>query len=179
MPLTRDEKGKILDELNEKLGRAEAVLISDYRGLRVKDIQNVRGQLRKSDANLIVVKNTLLRLALEKNGLPTPEKLLSGPTAAAICFSDIAGPAKILNDFARDTKILTIKGAIIGHSVVEAAGFDAVVNMPTRAEIFSKVLRAFNAPSTNVVGTVAGGIRQILNVLQARVDQLKEQENAA
>lgn len=179
MPLTREEKGQILDELNEKLSRAQAVLISDYRGLTVKDIQNVRGQLRKNDANLMVVKNTLLRLALEKNGLPAPRQLLSGPTAAAICFSDIAGPAKVLNDFARDTKILTIKGAIIGQSVVEESGFDAVINMPTRAQIFSKVLGAFNAPGANLVGTVAGGIRQILNVLQARVDQLKEQESAA
>src|SRR5574341_1464423 len=123
---------------------------------------------------LHTVTDTLLELALKRAGLPVPEDLLDGPTAVAFCTTDIAGTAKALDNFLKDKEI-KIKGAIMSGKVLKGAEIAILVNMPTREQLYGRLLGTIHAPATQTAGVIASGIRQVLNVLQARVNQLQKQ----
>ena len=112
-------------------------------------------------------------LALKRAGMPVPEDLLDGPTAIAFCTEDIAGPAKALDAFLKDKEI-KVKGAIMSGKVLKGAEVAMLINMPTRDQLYGRLLGTINAPATNIAGVVASGIRQVMNVLQARVRRLEK-----
>ncbi len=173
MPVTRERKEEIVAQLADDLGKAQALILTDYRGLPVSELSQLRRKLRGMQSGLHIVKNTLVELALKRAGLPVPEDLLDGPTAIAFCNSDIAGTAKTLDDFLKDKEI-KVKGAIMSGKVLKGAQVAMLVNMPTREQLYGRLLGTINAPATNVAGVVASGIRQVLNVLQARMRQLEK-----
>jgi large subunit ribosomal protein L10 len=125
-------------------------------------------------SGLHVAKNTLLMLALKRANMPVPEDLLEGPSAVAFCHGDIAGPAKAINDFLKDKEI-KVKGAIMGGSVLRGAEATALASLPSRDQLFGRLLGTINAPGTQTAGVVAAGIRQILYALKSRIDQLEKQ----
>ncbi|MCL5952230.1 MAG: 50S ribosomal protein L10 [Chloroflexi bacterium] len=172
MPITREEKEKLIAELADEFGKAQALILTDYRGLPTTQIAGLRNQLRPMHSGLHVAKNTLVALALQRAGLPVPEDLLAGPTAIAFCNTDISGTAKALNDFLKD-KDVKIKGAIMGGRILRGTEANALATLPTREQILGRLLGTINAPGGQAAGVVAAGIRQILYMLQARVDQLK------
>ncbi len=178
MPVTKERKEELVAQLANDLSKAQALIITDYRGLPTAELAALRNQLRAKKSGLHVVKNTLMELALKRAGMPVPEDLLAGPTAIAFCYSDIAGPAKAINDFLKD-KELKVKGAIMGNSVLRGAEAQALAALPTREQLFGRLLGTINAPSTQVAGVVASGIRQVLYVLKARAEQLEKQGAAA
>lgn len=172
MPISREEKETLVAEMASQFGRAQALILTDYRGLPTTQLAGLRNQLRPMQSGLHVAKNTLVVLALQRAGLPVPEDLLVGPTAIAFCFTDISGTAKALNDFLKD-KDVKVKGAILGGQVLRGAEATALANLPSREQLFGRLLGTINAPGGQAAGVVAAGIRQVLYVLQARVDQLK------
>jgi large subunit ribosomal protein L10 len=174
LPITKERKEEIVAELTEDLKKTQALILTDYRGLSVADLQTLRNQLRGMKTGLHVAKNTLIELALQRAGMPVPQDLLEGPTALVFCYNDIAGPAKALNDFLKDKEI-KVKGAILGGSVLRGAEANALANLPTREQLFGRLLGTINAPSTQVAGVVASGIRQVLYLLKARIEQLEKQ----
>ncbi|MEW5719431.1 MAG: 50S ribosomal protein L10 [Chloroflexota bacterium] len=178
MPVTKERKEELVTQLTEDLKKTQALIITDYRGLPVAELAKLRNQMRGMKTGLHVAKNTLIELALKRAGMPVPEDLLTGPTALVFCYSDIAGPAKTLNDFLKD-KDLKVKGAIMSGSVLRGAEADALASLPTRDQLFGKLLGTINAPGTQVAGVVASGIRQVLYLLNARAEQLEKQGAAA
>lgn len=174
MPVTRERKKELIAELAKELGRAQALILTDYRGLPTAELAGLRNQLRGMKSGLHVAKNTLVALALKRAGLPVPDDLLVGPTAIAFCYNDIAGPAKALNEFLKDKEI-KVKGAILGGSVLRGAEAAALAALPSRAQLFGRLLGTIHAPSTRVAGVVASGIRQVLYALKARAEQLEKQ----
>jgi len=106
--------------------------------------------------------------------MPVPEDLLEGPSAVAFCQGDIAGPAKAINDFLKDKEI-KVKGAILGGSVLRGAEAAALASLPSRDQLFGRLLGTINAPGTQTAGVVAAGIRQVLYALKSRIDQLEKQ----
>ncbi|MCX7840208.1 MAG: 50S ribosomal protein L10 [Anaerolineae bacterium] len=174
MPITKERKEEIIAELTEDLKKTQALILTDYRGLTVADMQTLRNQLRGMKTGLHVAKNTLIELALQRAGMPVPQDLLEGPTALVFCYNDIAGPAKALNDFLKDKEI-KVKGAILGGNVLRGAEANALANLPSREQLFGKLLGTINAPGAQVAGVVASGIRQVLYVLKARIEQLEKQ----
>ena len=175
MPISRDEKEKIVAELADDLGKVQALILTDYRGMPVADLARVRNQLRGMKSQMHIVKNTLFTLALKRAGMPVPEDLLEGPTAVTFCYSDISGPAKVINDFLKE-KELPLKGAILSGSVLKGAEAAALANLPSRELLYGRLLGTINAPGTRVAGVVASGIRKIMYLLQARAEQLQKQE---
>ena len=173
MPVTRERKEELVQKLADDLGKAQALILTDYRGLPVSELSQLRRQLRGMKSGLHIVKNTLVELALKRAGLPVPEDLLEGPTAIAFCNADIAATAKALDAFLKDKEI-KVKGAIMSGRVLKGAEVAMLVNLPTREQLYSRLLGTINAPATNVAGVVASGIRQVMNVLQARVRQLEK-----
>ena len=178
MPVTKERKEELVDRLAQDLNKVQAIILSDYRGLPTAELAKLRNNLRGQKAGLHVVKNTLMELALKRAGMPVPQDLLAGPSLAAFCHTDIAGPAKMINDFLKD-KDLKVKGAIMGGSVLRGAEAEALATLPTRDQLFGRLLGTINAPSSQVVGVVASGIRQVLYLLKARAEQLEKQGASA
>ncbi len=176
MPISRDQKETLVAELAEELKKSQALILTDYRGVPTADLAGLRNKLR-GRAGLHVVKNTLMHLALERAGMAAPEDLLEGPTAITFCYTDIAGPAKDLNDFLKD-KEAKVKGAIMGPTVLRGAEAAALANLPSREQLFGRLLGTINAPSTQTAGVVAAGIRKIMYLLKARAEQLEKQQAA-
>lgn len=174
MAISHEKKGELVSEYVEKLRRTQAVIVTEYRGLKVKQLQDLRRELRASDSELIVAKNTLVARALTEVGMAVPEPLLKGPVAYAFCFKDIATPAKALNKYARDSKVLIIKGGVIGQSVFDANGVQQLSELPSREQLLGQVVGVLQAPLAGMVNVLAGTLRGLVNVLNARSEQLEK-----
>lgn len=170
MPVTRERKAELVNELTDELKQAQAVIITNYRTLKVADLQGIRNELRGMKAGYHVAKNTLLEIALKDAGLPTPSNLLEGPTAVAFVRDDLSGPAKRLTAFFKE-KELPIRGAIVGQTVYDAKGVEALGNLPGRNELYASVLGALQGPSAGLVGVLNGALSQLVYILQAKAEQ--------
>ncbi len=173
MPVTRERKEVLVTDLVDEVKKSQALILTDYRGLPTTELAGLRNRLR-GKAGMHVVKNTLMEIALERAGMPVPQDLLEGPTAVTFCYTDIAGPVKMLNDFMRE-KEMKVKGAILGVQVLRGAEAANLASLPSREQLFGRLLGTINAPSTQVAGVVASGIRQIMYLLKARAEQLEKQ----
>jgi len=130
--------------------------------------------LRKQGAEIHVTKNTLLKRATEKSGLPMPEEFMTGPTAVTFLNEAIAGPTKVLMDFARTNKEFVIKGGITSNAVLTAAQISELASLPSREILLAQVLGGLQAPITGLVNVLAGTLRSLLYVLKARAEQLEQ-----
>jgi len=174
LPVTKERKEELVADLAQDLNKVQALIISDYRGLPTAELAKLRNNLRGKKAGLHVVKNTLMELALKRANMPVPEDLLEGPTVVAFCYEDIAGPAQAMNAFLKE-KELKVKGAIMGGSILRGSEAEALATLPSREQLFGRLLGTINAPGTQVAGVVASGIRQVLYLLKARAEQLEKQ----
>jgi large subunit ribosomal protein L10 len=174
LAITREKKEAIVAEYGERLRRSQALIVTEYRGLSVKQLEALRRELRNYDSELIVSKNTLFARALADAGMPVPESLLSGPTAVTFCFNEPAAPAKALAKWAKDSKILVLRGGIVGGSVFDGAGVEALSQLPGRDQLRAQVVGALQAPISGLVNVLAGPVRGFLTVLNARIGQLEQ-----
>jgi large subunit ribosomal protein L10 len=174
LAITREKKGALVDEYVERLRKSQAVLVTEYRGLSVKQLQDLLRELRANDSELYVTKNTLIRRALAEVGMQSPRELLKGPTAVAFCYKDIAAPAKSLGKFAKDSKILVVKGGLIGRSSFDEKGVQALAELPGRDQLLGQVVGVMQSPISGLVNVLAGTVRGLVNVLNARQQQLEQ-----
>lgn len=165
-------KAKVIDELTESLGRAQLTIVADYRGLKVSDLQGFRATLRPFDAEFRVAKNTLVRISANAVGINGLDPILEGPTALVIAYGDIVGAAKAVSDFARTSRILTVKGASLGTSAISIADVEALATLPSIDELRGKLVGLFASPLSRTVGVLSGPSRSLAYVLQARADAL-------
>lgn len=179
MPISREKKGGLVDEYVEKLRKSQAVIVTEYRGLSVKQLQDLRRDLRGSESEMVVAKNTLMGRALQQVGMAEPETLLKGPTAFTFCYKDVAAPAKSLGKWARDTKILVVRGGIIGRSSFDEQGVTQLSELPSREQLIGQVVGVMSAPLSGLVNVLNGTLRGLVNVLNARMQQLEGKEQPA
>lgn len=171
---TAKKRGTVKDL--QKLYTSSSVLIfTNYRGLSVSEITSLRRQLRDKGVEYHVTKNTLSSLAATKSGMEAMAPMLDGPTAIAFVGDDIAGAAKVLSDFVRTSKILQIRGGLAGRTVLNEYQVGDLTKILSREQYIAKMLGAMNSPVSNMVNVLSGTIRSFMNVMQARVDQMKEQ----
>lgn len=166
------KKEATVAELTELLGRSKLTIVTDYRGLRVSDLQNLRGQLRPHDAQVRVAKNTLTSIAARNANVEALEETLTGPTALVLAFGDPVQPAKIVSDFARTSRIMQIRAAVLGSTRIAPAEVEALANLPGREVLLGRVVGGISGPLYGIVGVLAAPIRSLQYVLQARIDQL-------
>jgi large subunit ribosomal protein L10 len=174
LAISREKKEQIVSESVDQLADSRAVVFTDYRGLSVAQMNQLRNNLREKDGRYQVIKNTLLRLALQGADLPIPEEFLTGPVAITYCFGEVPALAKALYDFADETKILTVKGALLGNQVLDAKAVKAVADLPPREILLAQLLGAVQGPMTNLASVLAAPLRELVNVLQARSEQSAE-----
>jgi large subunit ribosomal protein L10 len=170
LPVSREEKDAKVTELVDGLKGAQAVIITDYRGLPTAELAGLRNQLRGMQASYHVAKNTLVILALQRAGLHAPEKLLAGPTALAFLKTDIAGPSKAISVFFKE-KGLSVRGAIVGQSIYDAKGVEQLATLPTREQLYANVIGSLQGPAASLVGVLNGALSEFLRTLQAKADQ--------
>ena len=177
MPTAR--KRSTVKDLQKLYTNSSVLIFTDYRGLSVSEITSLRRQLRDKGVEYHVTKNTLSNLAATKAGMEAMAPMLDGPTAIAFVGDDIAGAAKVLSDFVRTSKILQIRGGLAGRTVLNEYQVGDLTKILSREQYIAKILGSMNSPVSNMVNVLSGTIRSFMNVMQARVDQLKEQEGAA
>jgi large subunit ribosomal protein L10 len=118
------EKAERIDELAEQFSRAKLAILTDYRGLDVGSLQGLRATLRPLNAEFRIAKNTLTRIAAEKAGIDGLIPMLDGPLALVLAYEDIVAPSKAISDFARTSRILTIKGGVLDNAIINAKGIE-------------------------------------------------------
>ena len=147
------EKAATIKELTTLLRESELAVVADYRGLTVAALSQLRRSLR-GKAELHIAKNTLLIRAAEDAAVPQLSQLLEGPTAVAFAREDISGTIKILNDFARTSRMLTVRGALFGPSIVLGDKVADLANVPTRPALYGQLVGSVQGPLNNLVGTL-------------------------
>jgi len=174
LAISREKKEAIVAEYGDKLRRSQALIVTEYRGLTVKQFEALRRELHASESEIVVSKNTLLARALTEAGMPTPDVLLSGPTAVAFCFGELTAPAKVLLKHVRDTKILVLRGGLVGQSVFDDHGVQALSELPGRDQLRAQVVGMLQTPLVGLVNVLSGPVRGFMTVLNARITQLEQ-----
>jgi large subunit ribosomal protein L10 len=176
----RSEKERVVAELVERLRSTETLIVADYRGLSVTEINDLRGQLLEHGARFTVVKNTLTRRAAEEAGAEALLALLDGPTAIAFLESDgdPVAVAKALNTAARETKVLEIRGGILDGQQIGEADVKNLATLPPADVLRAQLVGAVSSPLMTVVGLFTAPLRDLVNVIDARIKQLEEQGGA-
>jgi large subunit ribosomal protein L10 len=178
MPTER--KVEIVGDLTDKMSRMQLAVVADYRSFTVAELTALRAKLRENGAEMIVAKNTLLRLAARGAGREAIEPLLEGPTAVTFAYDHVAKVAKVLLDASKATaKPLVVRGGLLGTSPLAADGLESVTKLPSREEALAQVLGGISAPVSGVVGVISAAITNVVYVLQARIDQLEPAGEAA
>jgi large subunit ribosomal protein L10 len=166
------QKAQVIEELTDQLSRSQLTIIADYRGLNVGDLQGLRGNLRPLNAQVRVAKNTLTNIAANRVGIDVMQPVLEGPTALVFAYGDVVGVSKAVGDFVRTSRILSVKGGVMGNRLLSAPEVEAIATLPSREELYGKLVGLLVSPLTRTVGVLSGPSRSLAYVLQAQVDKL-------
>jgi large subunit ribosomal protein L10 len=172
--MQKADKEKVVADLTEKLRGAETMIVADYRGLTMPQIDALRTKLIESGARFTVVKNTLTRRAAEAAGADALLALLEGPSAIAFVESDgdSVAVAKALADSARDTKVLEIRGGVMQGRVITGDDVDALAKLPPLDVLRGQVLGAVIAPLNAIAGLINAPLQNLYGLIDARIEQL-------
>jgi large subunit ribosomal protein L10 len=179
--MLRSEKERVVEQLAERLRTTETLMVADYRGLTMPEIDELRGRLLEAGARFTVVKNTLTKLAAEQAGTTDVLQLIEGPTAIAFLEAegDPVAVAKVLNETARAHDVLVIRGGVLEGAIVGDAEIKRLATLPPAEMLRAQVVGALSAPMATVVGVFSAPMRDFVGVLQARIDQLEAEGEAA
>src|SRR5436190_4061343 len=179
--MRRDQKEQVVEELTARLKAAETLLVADYRGLTMPQIDELRSRLLESGARFTVVKNTLTRRAAEAAGTEALLTLLDGPSAIAFLEADgdMVAAAKALADSARETNVLEIRGGILQGRALTADQVEILAKLPPEDVLRGQVLGAIVAPLTALVGLLGAPLQNLVGLIDARIEQLGGEEEAA
>jgi len=161
------KKSQEVKNLSERLEKAKVLIFADYRGLKVSEMTDLRGNLRKGDTWFKVVKNRLMKRALKEKGIEQLGKYFAGPTAVAINFIDPVNPAKALVEFAKSHDKLSVKGGYLDGKEIGPSQVEALSKMPSREILLAMALSSMNAPASNLVGVLAAIPRKLVYAINA------------
>lgn len=178
--MKKEQKEQVVAELTERLRSAETLLVADYRGLTMPQIDALRTRLLESGARFTVVKNTLTRRAAEAAGAEALLALLEGPSAIAFLEAegDMVAAAKALADAARETRVLAIRGGIMQGRTVSAEEVETLAALPPVDVLRGQVLGAIVAPLSSLVGLVNAPLQNLYGLIDARIEQLGGADDA-
>lgn len=168
------KKKETVKELNQLFTNSQVLIFTDYRGLKVSDITNLRRTLREKGVEFHVAKNTLAELAATRTGMEGMVPMLDGPTAIAFVGDDIPGAAKALTDFVRTSKILQIRGGLMGNKTISADEVNDLTKILTKEQYISQLLGSMKAPIQSFANVLNAPIQNFVNVLNATLDKMKE-----
>jgi len=163
----RQEKEKIVQQIKADLESAKVIVLTDYRGLTVAQMNDLRNILREEGIKYKVVKNTLTRFAAREAGLNELEKYMEGPIAIAYGYDDPVVPLRVLVKFAKKNEALTLKGGVLEKMVLDEKNLRVLSDLPPREVLLSTVLGSFQSPISGLLNVMQGNLRNLAYVLQA------------
>ena len=161
--------------LTDRLSRATSAIVTDYRGLTVKQLEELRGQLRSQGIEFHVVKNTLARRAAEAAGVGQFQAALTGPVGLAIGFGELSAPARVLNDYFRVNRRLPVVAGLVEGQVLDADGVKMIAELPSRDALLAQLAGTLQSPLTQM----AGALQSILSTFASTLDAYREKLEAA
>ncbi len=164
-------KSQNVEEIKEKIGRAQALVLVDYRGLNVEQLTELRSQYRSANIDYKVYKNTMMRIAFKDLGLEDFNEFLKGPSAVAFGYDDPVAAAKITAEFAKTYSKLEIKAGIVDGKVIDVAEVNNLASLPPREVLVAQVLGGLNAPIQGFANVLQGTIRSLAIVLNAIAEE--------
>ena len=170
-----EAKQQITEDLHDRFARSAIIVLTDYKGLDVISINELRRKLREANIEYQVVKNTLLVRAAEDTEISLIKDHFKGPSAVAISYDDPVAPAKVLTQFAKENDKLEIKVGVLNGKVLDVQAIEALATLPSREVMLAQLLSTLNAVPTSFVRVMAEIPRSLLNVLTA----IKDQKEAA
>ena len=175
MPRARKEqKAEQVELIADKLKRAKVAVLTDYRGLTVSQIQDLRGRLRGGDVEYRVIKNTLARRAAEAAGHKALESELEGPVAIAFGYDDLSAPAKLINEWVRQTRLkLDVKGGLVEGRVFTPEQVKQLADLPSRETLIAQLMGTLQSPVGQLVGIMQTPVQQLIGVLNAYQEKLE------
>jgi large subunit ribosomal protein L10 len=170
----KEQKAEQVEVLAEKLKKAKVAVLTDYRGLKVSQIQELRGKLRGGDVEYRVVKNTLARRAAEAAGHKALESELSGPVAIAFGYDDLSTPSRLINEFVRATRLkLEVVGGLVEGRVFSPDQMKQLADLPSREALIAQLMGTLQSPVAQLVGIMQTPLQQLLGVLEAYKNKME------
>jgi large subunit ribosomal protein L10 len=169
-----EEKKQVVEDLHEKFSRSTVIIVTDYKGLNVTEMNDLRGKLKDVDIEYQVVKNTLIIRAAEGTDASLLKASYTGPSAVALSYDDPVSPAKVLTAFAKEHKALEIKAGVLKGQVLDLNAINALSALPSRDQLLSQLLSVIIGVPTAFVRALNDVPKRLLNVLQS----VKEQKAA-
>jgi large subunit ribosomal protein L10 len=146
----REEKEQLVQEIADRFTRSKTTIVTDYRGLNVAEVTELRKQLREAGVEFEVLKNTMTRRAVQKAQLEGVEEYLKGPSALAFGYDDVVAPARVLFNFAKKHKALELKGGVVEGRAISAKEVESLASLPSRDGLLSMLLSVLQAPMRNL-----------------------------
>jgi len=172
MAKTREQKEKLVKEYAEKFEKAKSAVILDYKGLKVKDSEELRGKLLANGSEFVVTKNSLLKLAVKERGLEIPKEYYTKPLAMTFSYQDEVMGVKELDAFAKNHKELEVIGGFMGSEYLKTDRVNALAALPSKEELYGKVVGTIAAPLSGMVNVLSGNIRGLVNILSQHRDKI-------
>ncbi len=172
MAISRKRKQELVAGYVEILQQAKGVVITEYRGLTMKNMDELRGKLREKNAGFTVTKNTLLKVALREVGMAVPDDLLVGPVALAVAYEDLPATIKLVLEYAGTNELFIAKGGVLGSTAVQARDLKTISELPPLAVLRAQLLGVVAMPLTQFVGLLNEPGRQLVAVIKAGSDGL-------
>ena len=176
--MDRREKEQVVSDLHKRVEQFKAVVLTNYRGLNVGQMTQLRRRLREEKISYNVVKNTMMKLASKGTDLEKLVDYFEGPTAVAIAYGDPIPLAKILTEFQKTLPALEIKAVLVEGKVIPPFEVKSLAFMPPREVIFAQVLGGIQTPAGQLAGTILSAVQQVLGAIHARADQLAKSSEA-
>lgn len=177
MAITRERKEELVQQYIDKLNQATGIVITEYRGLAMPQMDTIRTKLREVNSEYMVTKNTLLRIALDEAGYDVPDELLNGPVALSFAYDNLPGTVKALMDVSKDHEILKLKGAIAGQAeLIDQSQLKMLSELPSRDELRATLIGLITQPMSQLVSLLVAPQRDVVSVMAAYIDKHEEGE---
>lgn len=167
MAISKARKDELVAQYTELINESRAIFMTEYKGMNVKKMENLRDEIAKADGRFHITKNTLLKIALEQTDHPVPEEILKGQIATGFALSEVPTMAKTLVDFAKSDENMVVRGAILSGRILSVDEVEALAKLPSLEQLRAQLIGLINAPATNIASVITNGVRQVINVIDA------------
>jgi large subunit ribosomal protein L10 len=170
LAISKERKEELVTEYTDLLQRSQALIVTEFRGLSNTEMSRLRKQVSEANGVYRVTKLTLLRLAMEQVGLSIPDEILDGPVALGFCLDQVPPVAKALVDCAEESDFLIVKGGVLGGKLLTGKQVSSLAALPSLDEVRAQLLSRLSTQAANLLGTLASGVRQVVDVINAYVE---------
>lgn len=175
MAISRQKKEELVEAYKQDIENSTAIVFTNYLGASVPQLNDLRAKLAETETTYMVVKNTLLGIALEQTGTTRPDNMLDGPNAIAFVGEDIGRGVSALKDWIDNEKIIEIVGALLEGEVLDAQRAEMLSELPTKEQMLAKLLGTINAPASSLVRMINAPGASLARVINAHVEKEREE----